>query len=209
MNVRRRSKSLPAGALATLAALVFVVPASPANSLVAAVSIGTPADSLAIRDRREQGRQQVSADASPVRAMLLSTAATALPVVAGILVSSKGHLHAAGAGLVGAGILIGPATGYFDAGLAARGTRGLLIRSGIAAASFVVAAVVLPMQDGELEDAAGAAGVLYAGAAFTTVVAIADCAMAGPAVSHASRLAVEPMLDPIRGGGGVRVGVRF
>ena len=193
--------------------ILFAISPAPANAaplFVAAVSIATPAESLESRAAiRESLRPHVQPLMSPARAALWSVAGTVAPTAVGAAFISNHH-YSAGAIAIGSGLLFGPAVGYIGAGLHERGSHGVLLRLGITAVSFGVAAGSVGTT-GTLEDIAGPAIALAGGAAALTIAAIADCALVPHEVGRASRLsvAVAPMVVPSNGSPAIGLAVRF
>lgn len=201
----------------SLLGVVTILSLHPATSalasppIVAAVSISTPAESLEARNRLRRSPDHASPDASPLRATLLSLGATAVPIATGAILTGNTSHNLEGGILIGAGVLLGPAVGYFDAGLRGRGTTGLLLRFGVTTVSFGAATIVASStRGGDIEDLAGAYILVLGGAALTTVLAAADCALVGSDVARAKKASVS--LAPAvtaPGAPGVALTVRF
>ena len=105
--------------------------------------------------------------------------ATVIPTTVGVIVGGNDNIVAANI-LVGTGILLGPATGYFYGGCAGRGAKGILIRAvtgGVAAAIAISVANSSDKKDfSDLTYGMAAIGIGGLGAAVVTYEIIYDIA---------------------------------
>jgi hypothetical protein len=132
--------------------------------LVLAVAGPTGPAGLAAQETAEQGLP------SPGTAFALSFGTTAAPVVAGALVGDK-----VGLGLVGAGLLFGPLSGYAYGDVMDRGGRGLGFRAAVTGAT--AGGILIMCQLGDCnpfndnpEDQDLAAGAVIVGLVGTAIV---------------------------------------
>ncbi len=129
-----RSPRRASWVLATVGALLGALPFSSTALPIDGSSACAPGDSSLSR----------SEQAAYIRSLM----GTAAPVLVGIsimklaLEDNHGGAAGVGAALAAAGILIGPSLGYFHAGCPERGVRGIMLRSGTAALTGVVAAEI-------------------------------------------------------------------
>lgn len=198
----------------TLLALVLVSlgnaqAAHAATTLVAGVSITTPAESLAARAGREpRSRPRLSPNASPTRGTLLSVGATVIPIAAGAaLIGADIDRNVLGTSLLIGGLVVGPSIGYLDAGLLGRGAGGIALRA--AGASLAFSAVVSAFEESDDFVDAGPIYLFLGGCAVTTGLAIYDCVAVHGDIAKAQRATMS--IGPARVGGapGVGVSVRF
>lgn len=198
-------------------------PASRARPILAliagfALAIGSPAGPAGLA-----AQETVESDLpSPGTAFALSLGTTAAPVVAGALVGDK-----AGLGLIGAGLLFGPLSGYAYGDVMERGGRGLGFRAAVTGAT--AGGILIMCQLGDCnpfndnpEDQDLAAGAIIVGLLGTAIVggsALIDVLSVPDHVSRANaakrgeedveaRLSVAPYVA--RGGGlGLAARLRF
>ena len=199
----------------TLLALVLVSlgnaqAAHAATTLVAGVSITTPAESLAARAGREpRTRPKLSPNASPTRGTLLSVGATVIPIAAGAaLIGADIDRNVLGTSLLIGGLVVGPSIGYLDAGLLGRGAGGIALRA--AGASLAFSAVVSAFEESnDYLDSVGPYYLFLGGCAVTGGLAIYDCVAVHGDIAKAQRATMS--IGPARVGGapGVGVSVRF
>jgi hypothetical protein len=147
----------PAAALLAATVLLIASPAGPGIALA--------------QDGRAALSEGVSEDLpAPGSAFIYSLATTAAPVVAGAAIGEE-----AGLGLIGAGLLFGPLSGYAYGDVMERGGRGLGFRAAVAGGT--VAGILLMCQLGECnpfsdanEDQDLATGALLVGLVGSAVV---------------------------------------
>ena len=146
---------------------------------------------------------------SPGSALAVSALATAGPVVAGILADDEGLQLA----LVSAGLIFGPATGYWTGGASARGWKGLRFRGIVLGATAATIGGICTVGDCQLygtDDSAVAAVILVGlvGSAVITISSIVDIAEVPAHVRRANEargpdgvtLSLAPVLLPTNGG---------
>ena len=175
------------------------------TALVASVSITTPAESLRVRETRVAKKPHLSPQASPARATMLSLGSTVIPVAAGFAIANAGDHVPEGTLLVVGGVIVGPAVGYFDSGLYARGTRGIALR--LATGLFALSAVSSLI--GDDSDVGGPVLIFIGGVGGTAVLAIVDCALVGHDVARAQAVSIAPVILPGARAPGVGVTIRF
>jgi hypothetical protein len=182
-----------------------------ATPLITSVSISAPAESVAVRARRAQESEHLSAHASPARAALMSIGATGIPIATGAAIVANTSHNVLGSAIMIGGVLFGPAAGYYDSGLYRRGTRGMALRTAAGVLSLTVALAAAPRHGGELEDYAASFVIVLSGAAIATTLAVVDCGLVAHDVGAAQRLSfsVMPRIAPSTGAPGVALTVRF
>lgn len=196
--------------LPALAAGVLAGPALASALLVAGISITTPAESLRVREARARAAEHLTPQATPLRAATISTLSTVVPLGVGLTIADRGAHGTTGALLVAGGVIVGPAVGYFDAGLERRGMRGIVLRTvtGLVALSAVG---TLIGDDSDLTDVSGPVILFLGGVGATVVLAVADCVLVGPDVARARRTAwsIAPAVPAGSRAPGVGVTLRF
>lgn len=144
-------------------------------------------------------------DHSPGRAFGISLAATAAPIAAGLLHNSDIYRF----GLISAGIMIGPAAGYWTGGVAGRGWKGIGFRGLIlgATAATVVGICTIDRCDifeDEQDATVVALVVTLLGGAVIVGSSIIDIVEAPAHVRRANesrlKLSLAPVISPMDGG---------
>ena len=183
-------------------------PAHASVLLVAGVQVTAPAESLRVRDVRVRASEHLTPQASPFRAMTLSTLSTVVPIGVGLTIGDRGGNEVAGAALIVGGVIVGPAVGYFDSGLHRRGMRGVMLRTatGILALSAVSALIA---NDSDLTDVSGPVFLFLGGVGATALLAVADCVLVGRDVAHARSVSFAPAIVPLGRTAAVGVTMRF
>jgi hypothetical protein len=153
--------------------------------------------------------QAQEADHSPGQAFTVSLLATAAPIAAGLLQNKDGLRY----GLISAGIMIGPAAGYWTGGAAGRGWKGIGFRGILVGATAAAVYGICNIDRCDIfedeEDATVVALVvtlLGAGAiAASTVIDIVEAPAHVRAANEARRasgvtLSLAPLILPSDGG---------
>lgn len=160
------------------------------NPISAGASLPITADSKALAERQAEAdrhRAPITPRVSPGSAALWSAAATLVPIGAGAALALNHH-ETAGVIVASSGLVLGPSAGYFAAGIAGRGMRGLLLRT--AFSSLGAGMVASAASDHSFDSiGAGVAG-LAAGVGVTSILAIVDCALVAREVDRAAHPSV-------------------
>jgi len=151
-------------------------------------------------------QDSATAKKSPAVAVVISLASTVVPTWIGVSEVLNGSDPTAGAMLIGAGTLLGPATGYWY-GDVPGWKGGLILRTAVGAGIALATAAV------DYTACSYACGlIVIIGGAIVVVSDIRDIARVGSFVRQANALppvAIVPTFDPRHRASGIAVRVRF
>jgi len=166
-----------------------------------------------------QGAPTTFRPKSEATSIMYSVLGTVVPTAVGMGLASAGEFDGISVYLVLYGIYLGPATGYFYAGEAGRGARGVAVRGGITLATLLMVGAVCSGGGCNMwgdDRSMPAAGVMVLiGMAGMVGSMVYDIASAGSAARRwnarqvASKVSVAPTLDPVTASPGVAVRVQF